>query len=288
MEIRGETKVLGIFGYPVKHTFSPLIHNAAFKDKGLNYVYLPFEVKPEHLKQATEAIIALDLMGVNVTVPHKEAIISFLDEVSEDALLSGAVNTVHNRNGSLIGYNTDGEGYIRSLKNDTGFDPGGKNIVILGAGGAAKGILASLAGKLPEKIIIFNRTQSRAARLVMEFQKKFPGLALKSVTLDDDKLKRYLQEAHLFINATTMGMDGRGSIGVPLESLPKDGIVSDIVYKPLNTPLIRHAESLGFKTHRGLGMLLEQAVLSFKIWTGIDAPADVMKSVLLEKLCGTP
>ena len=233
MEIRGETKVLGIFGYPVKHTFSPLIHNAAFRNKGLDYVYIPFEVKPEDLKKATEAIRALNLLGVSVTVPHKETIIPFLDEVSEEALLAGAVNTVLNRDGFLIGYNTDGEGYIQSLKNDTGFDPKGKTILMLGAGGASKGILASLAMRSPVRVIISNRTLSRASRLVKEFQEKFPDVELKSIDLKIDTLERCLQDTHLLINATTMGMEGKETVELPLESLPKDGIVSDIVYKPL-------------------------------------------------------
>jgi shikimate dehydrogenase len=284
MEIRGETKVLGIFGYPVKHTFSPLIHNAAFRNKGLDYVYLPFEVKPEYLKEATEAIRALNLLGVSVTVPHKETIVPFLDEVSEEALLSGAVNTVLNRDGFLIGYNTDGEGYIQSLKNDTGFDPKGKIILILGAGGASKGILASLAMRSPVRVIISNRTKSRASRLVKEFQGKFPDVELKSIDLKIDTLKSCLQDTHLLINATTMGMEGKETVELPLESLPKDGIVSDIVYKPLDTPMIKQAESLGIKTHKGLGMLLEQAALGFKIWTGVEAPVEVMKEILLKKI----
>lgn len=288
MEIRGETKVLGIFGYPVKHTFSPLIHNAAFRNKGLDYVYLPFEVKPEDLKKATEAIRALNLLGVSVTVPHKETIIPFLDEVSEEALLSGAVNTILNRDGSLVGYNTDGEGYMKSLKNDTGFDPKGKTVLILGAGGACKGILTSLAMRSPESIFIANRTLSRASRLVKAFQGKFPDVELKSIDLKIDNLKRCLQKTHLLINATTMGMEGKETVEIPLESLPKNGIVSDIVYKPLDTPMIKQAESLGIKIHKGLGMLLEQGALAFKIWTGVEAPVGVMKEILLKKLCIKP
>lgn len=288
MEIRGETKVLGIFGYPVKHTFSPLIHNAAFRNKGLDYVYLPFEVKPEDLKEATKAIRALNLLGVSVTVPHKETIVPFLDDITEEALLSGAVNTILNRDGFLIGYNTDGEGYIQSLKNDTGFDPKGKTILILGAGGAAKGILASLAMRSPVRVIISNRTRSRASRLVKEFQGKFPDVELKSIDLKIDTLKRCLQDTHLLINATTMGMEGKETVKLPLASLPKDGIVSDIVYKPLDTPMIKQAESLGIKTHKGLGMLLEQGALGFKIWTGVEAPVEVMREILLKKIRTTP
>ncbi len=288
MEIRGETKVLGVFGYPVKHTFSPLIHNAAFRNKGLDYVYLPFEVKPENLKKATEAIRILNLLGISVTVPHKETIIPFLDEVSKEALLSGAVNTVLNRNGSLVGYNTDGEGYMKSLKNDTGFDPRGMTVLILGAGGACKGILASLAMRSPGRVFIANRTLSRASTLVKDFQGKFPDVKLKSEDLKIDNLKRCLQETHLLINATTMGMEGKEIVELPLESLPKDGIVSDIVYKPLDTPMIKQAESLGIKTHKGLGMLLEQGALAFKIWTGAEAPVEVMKEILLKRLCIKP
>ena len=165
--------------------------------------------------------------------------------------------------GSLVGYNTDGEGYMKSLKNDTGFDPRGKTVLILGAGGACKGILTSLAMRSPERVFIANRTRTRASRLVKEFQGKFPDVELKYIDLKIDTLKRCLQDTHLLINATTMGMEGKETLELPLESLPTDGIVSDIIYKPLDTPMIKKAESLGIKTHKGLGMLLEQGAVGF-------------------------
>ncbi len=144
MKIRGETKVVGIFGYPVSHTLSPLLQNAALEALGLNFIYIPFEVSPKDLERATDAIRALGLKGVNVTVPHKEAVMKFLDEIDESAELIGAVNTILNKNGRLIGYNTDSPGYIRSLHEDAGFDPKGKNVLVIGAGGAARGTLYRL------------------------------------------------------------------------------------------------------------------------------------------------
>lgn len=282
--ITGKTRVLGIFGYPVEHTMSPLIQNQAIIAKGLDMVYLPFEVRPDDLKKAVEAIRALGLLGVNITIPHKEAVIPLLDEVSEEALLSGAVNTVVNRKGILTGYNTDGEGYVKSLTRDTNFELEGKNILILGAGGAARGILASIVKERPEKVIISNRTFSRALRLVEEFRDKFQETYLIAADLSFDTLKRYMEGIHLLINTTSMGMDGKNSVELPLNLLPGDAVVSDIVYKPLNTAIIKKAESLKLKTHKGLAMLLEQGALSFKIWTGVEPPLNMMKEVFIKRL----
>ena len=282
--ITGKTGVTGIFGCPVGHSLSPLIHNTAFKAKSLDIIYLPFEVKPENLKEATGAIRALNFLGINVTVPHKEAIMPFLDKISEGALQAGAVNTILNKDGLLTGYNTDGDGYIRSLEKETGFDPKGKRVLILGAGGAARGILASLLKRSPERITISNRTLSRATRLASDFKEINRGTELKSIALDTDKLDKVLKETHLLINTTTMGMDGRETIDLPLDSLLGGAVVSDIVYRPLDTAFIQRAHASGIMTHKGLGMLLEQGALSFKIWTGVEPPVDLMKKVLLEKL----
>jgi shikimate dehydrogenase len=165
MEISGTTKVLGIFGDPVEQTLSPVMHNAAFETLGLEFVYVPFRVRPGELKAAVGAIRALEMPGVNITIPHKEKVLNFLDGVDGDARALGAVNTVLNRDGKLIGYNTDGEGFYLSLTEETGFDPGGKTIIILGAGGAGRSIIASLLKRNPKRVIVANRTFERVESL---------------------------------------------------------------------------------------------------------------------------
>lgn len=284
MTITGETKISGIFGYPVSHSISPAIHNAAFKALGLDMVYLPFEVKPSDLKHAVTGIKALGLLGVNITIPHKETVIKFLDHVSEEAAIIGAVNTIVNKDGQLIGYNTDGRGYASSLREETDFNPKDKNIVMLGSGGAARGILAALAEQKPKAIVIANRTVSRAAMLVRFFKPRFPWIKFEAAGLDKNSLEKHFEDAHLIINATSVGMKQAQAIEVPFDALSKNAIVSDIVYNPLKTALLKKAGKLSLATHSGLGMLIHQAALSFNLWTGMDAPIDVMRKAALKLL----
>ncbi len=298
MNITAKTKILGIFGYPVSHTISPAMHNAVIKAIGLDMAYLSFEVKPSNLKDAINGIKGLGMLGVNITIPHKETVIKFLDEVSEEARLIGAVNTIVNRDGRLIGHNTDGYGYVSSLKEDCNFNPSGKNIVILGAGGAARGILVALAQKGVNKITVANRTVSRGISLIKTFKGKLPGIKFEAIGLKEDVLKISLKDAHLLINATPSGMnygasrpcrrDNGNTVAlvqkIPLDSLPKTAIVSDIVYNPLETILLKNAKRLGLTIHGGLGMLIHQGAKSFKLWTGIDAPIDIMRKAARKAL----
>lgn len=288
MKISGTTKLIGIFGDPVAHTLSPVIHNAAFESLGLDFVYVPFGVRPGELEAAVGALRALGMPGVNLTIPHKEKVIGFLDGVDEDARAVGAVNTVVNRGGKLTGYNTDGEGFLRSLEGETGFDCEGKKIIILGAGGASRGILASIAKRKPERVIVANRTLERAELLVKEFKEKFKGLKTDAVELDEATLGPALKEADLLVNTTSIGMEGsqggREPLSFTIENLPDTAVVSDIVYRPLVTGLIKSAEERGLKTLRGLGMLVGQGALSFELWTGKKAPVHVMRQAALEAL----
>lgn len=284
MKISGKTKILGIFGYPVSHSISPAMHNAAIKALGLDMVYISVEVKPSELKQAVALIKEIGMTGVNITIPHKEAVIRFLDEVSEEARLIGAVNTIVNKNGRLIGHNTDGYGYISSLKQEMHFNPKGKNIVILGAGGAARGILAALAKKGPKTITVANRTVARGVSLAKAFKKKFPSVKFEAIDLDKNILKAYFQDANLLINTTSVGMKQRKALQIPLEALPKTAVVSDIVYNPLQTLLLKKANGLKLAAHGGLGMLIHQGARSFKLWTGHNAPIDIMTKAALKAL----
>ncbi|MBI5682194.1 MAG: shikimate dehydrogenase [Deltaproteobacteria bacterium] len=285
MNITGKTKILGIFGYPITHTLSPIMHNTALKAKGIDMVYLPFEVSPDSIKTAVNAIRALNIHGVNITIPHKETVLSFLDEISEEAKLIGAVNTVVNCNGRLIGYNTDGDGYIASLKRDLNFNVKGKKVVLLGAGGAARAILAAAAKRGAKNVVIVNRTLQRAVSLADEFKRHFPNRDISASGMDREEFKRHLPDANLIINTTSLGMEGRGELDIPFDVVPKkQTIVSDIVYKPSQTSFLKKAGRYKIRTHRGLGMLVEQGAISFKLWTGQDMPKELVYKALKRRL----
>lgn len=281
MMLCGDTKVLGIFGYPVRHTLSPLMQNAAIEALGLNYAYLPFEVRPDELGHAVKGIRALDIVGVNVTVPHKETVIPFLDEIDENAMLIGAVNTILNKNGRLIGYNTDAPGYIKSLREESGFDPKGKTILVIGAGGAAMGVIAGLFLSDASVIIIANRTIEKAERIRMSYKEKFldRGVNIESSTLSCLREPAILSSVDLIVNTTSMGLDG-GAPDVDFNSTSPNVLISDISYKPIITAFLQNAREAGRKTIGGLGMLVYQGAISFEIWTGHTPPLDVMKKAL--------
>jgi len=284
MNITSKTKTLGIFGYPISHTLSPAMHNAVIKALGLDMVYLPFEVKPSNLKEAINGIKSLGIIGVNITIPHKESVIRFLDDISEEARLVGAVNTIVYKDRKLVGYNTDGSGYMASLKEELGFNPKSKRIIIIGAGGAARGILAALATQKPKSITVANRTLSRAVSLIKAFKGKFRDTRFEAINLDDNMLKMSFNSVDLLINTTSVGMKQGKTLKIPLETLPKIAIVSDIIYNPLETLLLKKAKKFGLTTHGGLGMLVHQGARSFKLWTGMDAPMNVMRKAALKAL----
>jgi len=293
MFVNGQTRVLGIFGDPVEHTLSPGMQNAAFEANHLNWVYLPFHVKPDGLKKAVAGIRAFDMLGVNVTIPHKEKVIRHLDDVDGLAKAIGAVNTIVNVEGRLVGYNTDGYGYVESLREETGFNAAGKNIVILGAGGAARAILFTFlynkknAATPVRSVVIANRTLRRAKKLADEFRDKVGPAPLVVTSLD--KVDGHLSGADILINTTSIGMMGKGELNVGLNMLPGHAIVSDIVYRPLETVLLKKAKARGLKIHGGLGMLAHQGALSFECWAQLlfprpSLPVDIMKRAAIKAL----
>lgn len=284
--INGHTKIAGIFGDPIGHTLSPAIQNAAFRAIGMNAVYLPFHVKADSkgaLKAAVEAVRAMDMLGVNVTIPHKEKVFKFLDETDEHAIDVGAVNTIVNREGRLCGYNTDGAGYVLSLRKETGFRPGGKKAVIIGSGGAARSILYSILKLAPSSVVIVNRTVKRAEALAREFAPKFSS-PVDAAPLERALMEKVLADADLVVNATSTGMMGKGELDLPLDVLHPKAVVSDIVYMPVKTGLIKAAEKRGLKVHSGLGMLIRQGAIGFELWTGKKAPLQVMQKAALKAL----
>ncbi len=284
MRITGHTKLLGVFGDPVEHTLSPFLHNAVFESLAMDMVYLPLHVTKESLKGAVDSIRVFEMPGINVTIPHKNAVIAHLDEVDDQARAIGSVNTVVNKDGRLTGHTTDGEGYMASLAEDTGFEVEGKRVVILGAGGAARSILYSILKRKPDSVTVSNRTIKKAEELVREFGALFASAKLIATGLDVGKR---LNDCDLLINTTSAGMLAKTEAAIDLfevSNLNKDAVVSDIVYRPLDTPLIKKAAELGLKVHKGLGMLVHQGALSFELWTGTKAPRDTMMFAAIQSL----
>lgn len=275
--ISGKTKIFGIFGYPVEHTFSPAMHNAAFKKLGVNACYVPFAVHPDKLAEAVKAIIPLGLSGLNITVPHKEKIIPFLDDLSDEARLVGAVNTIQVQNGRLIGHNTDGRGFLRSLKEQAGFEPRGKKILCVGSGGAARAVGFSLALAGADSIVFFNRDAQKAERLARNISDK-TGCTARS--LSGSSFDSSAEEADCLINATSLGLRRGDAIPIPRSAIRRNHLVCDLIYNHPLTPLLKTAQAKKAKTLSGLGMLLYQGVVAFEIWTGKKAPVPVMKKAL--------
>jgi shikimate dehydrogenase len=279
--ISGKTKIYGIFGYPVEHTFSPGMHNAAFKKLGMDACYVPFAVRPEKLSEAVRAIIPLGLCGLNVTVPHKERVIACLDELAEEARLIGAVNTIEVREGKLVGHNTDGRGFLRSLRENAGFRPNNKTIALIGSGGAARavGFCLALAGV---KRIMFRDIDARKAEaLAADIREK---TKVEAESISEDMLAAYAAEADCLINATPLGLKKTDPLPIRKEYILKKHLVCDLVYNPPDTALLKAARARGAKRLRGLGMLLYQGVIAFEIWTGGKAPAAIMKQALSRQL----
>ncbi len=284
MNISAKTKTLAIFGDPVSHSISPVMQGAALRALGLDIVYLAFPVSPTDLGAAVEAIRVLGFGGVNITIPHKVAVMEFLDAIDDTARALGAVNTILNDKGVLKGYNTDAVGYIWSLENEANFMPRGRSALVVGAGGAARAVVYGLAAGGVSSIVISNRTASKAEALCMELAESCPSVELCAAPLGSNEMEGFLEKTDLLVNATSLGLGGRGSLELPLERLSKDAVVSDIIYTPMETGLLKKGRSLGLTTHGGLGMLVGQGAKSFEIWTGHKAPVKVMREAALEAL----
>ena len=280
--IKGTTKVTGVFGWPVAHSRSPAFQNAAFAALGLDFVYVPFAVRPEELPAGLASVRALGMAGVNLTIPHKEAAVSLLDEVSDEARLLGVVNTVRNVEGRLLGSTTDGPGFVRSLREDGGFEPSDRRFLVLGAGGSARAICGALAGVGAAEIIIWNRTASRGTAVAEHLRVKLGYRQVRTVdraALDDPGLWR---EVDALVNTTSLGMREGDPCPVNTAGLHQGIFVYDIVYNR-ETDLIAAARRAGCRSLDGLSMLVFQGALSFEAWTGVPAPVEVMKRALSEE-----
>ena len=265
-KIDNRTQLYGIFGNPVEHSLSPILHNAVFKKLGMNAVYLAFKTAPESLGLAFEGMRSLNIRGVNITIPFKEEVLGYLDEIPEDLdRLTGAINTVVLKDGGLFGYNTDRPGFLAALTTELSFHPSGKDVLILGAGGAARGVLFALAHLGVERIFIHNRSHGRAHSLAEHAAQYFSETEIISVA---SLAELPLKSMDLVVNATSCGMAGNRSLPLEWKNIKTPAAAYDLVYTPQETPWLREAKKMGIRCANGLGMLTEQAALSFQLWTG--------------------
>lgn len=286
MEITGKTTVAGIIGWPVSHSLSPVMQNAAFAAVGLDWVYVPFPVAPERLAAAVAGFTAQGVAGYNVTIPHKVAIFPLLDRISPEAELIGAVNVVAVRDGVTTGYNTDGIGLLAALSSKLGFTPKGSSVLVLGAGGAARSAVAALGCAGACRIDVANRTTASATELLRQVAPGLPGTALTARPLDCLADRGYLSGFDALVNTTSVGMKGDSFPGLELSALKPGACVYDMVYAPPVTPLMEQARALGIPTANGLGMLVAQGEAAFAIWTGVRPPEGCMEKALITRLQG--
>ena len=259
------------------------MHNAAFREMGLDYVYVPFSVHPDNLGQAVQGVRALGIVGVNLTIPHKEQVIGLLDWVSEDAGRVRSVNTIHNCDGELRGYSTDGPGFIRALES-SGKSPEGSKAVVLGAGGSAKATVYALAVRGAE-VTILNRTFYRAVELAEHMDAVLGKGSVKAVAIDDPDAAGVVRESDLLVNCTPVGMHPHPDAQpVPSEWLHSGLFVFDQIYNPMETNLLKAARAAGARAANGVKMLVFQGALSFEIWTGQAPPTQVMEEAALKGL----
>jgi shikimate dehydrogenase len=279
--ISGKTMIYGIFGHPVEHTFSPGMHNSAFYKLGMDACYVPFAVPPGKLEDAVRAVLPLGLRGLNITVPHKERVLAFLDELTEEARLIGAVNTIEIRKERLIGHNTDGRGFLRSLREHGGLDPKGKKFLFIGSGGAARAVSFSLA-LAGAAAINFRDIDARKAALLANNIREKTGVPARSI--GQKMLPEHAVDADCLINASPLGLRRSDPLPLPAELIRKKHLICDLVYNPQETALLNTAKKRGAKILSGLGMLLYQGVIAFEIWTGEKAPVLVMKNALARQI----
>lgn len=285
VQINGSTKLTAIIGDPIEHSVSPQMHNAAYEKLGLNYCYLPLKVRPSDLEKVLEGIRMLGFAGVNVTVPHKEAVVPHLDEATKITRLIGAANVILNQEGRLVGYNTDGPGFIDSLKEDAGFEVAGKKVVILGAGGGAKAVALMLAQDKIKNLVISDIDYEKC-RTLCEYINSHFEIAPYACKVKSAELKKSIGACDLLVNATPIGMHPNIDQS-PIDDdyvIPAGAIVYDLVYNPMETKLLKWAKAKGARPVSGLGMLIRQGALAFSLFTEVDPPVGVMREAALKAL----
>ena len=268
---------LGIIGFPIGHSLSPVFQQAALDYIGIDATYSTWEIREENLNTFIDGLRSPSIQGINVTVPHKESVLPLLDHVDEWALQAGAVNTIVNRNGILYGYNTDGIGFIKGLRHNRPFDLQGKTVLIIGAGGSARGVVRALANESVGDIIIANRTLSRAQSL--STLSMGLGVSARAISLDWQELSLAAVKSELIVNCTSVGMAHTSEFGLSpllLQQISPNSVVYDLVYNPIETQLLKEAAQAGAAVISGIKMLVYQGAASFELWFDRPAPVDVM------------
>ena len=282
-KINGQTRIVGVIGDPVQHSRSPQMHNAAIVERKLDYVYVPFHVRSGELQEAIEGFKALNVLGVNVTIPHKQTVMSILDDVSHEATLIGAANTLIFCDGRVSGDNTDAQGFLRAMTEE-GIDiPVGGSAVVLGAGGAARAVVVALALSGLDLITIANRTGWKA----IQFEKDLATISeteISAVDLASNQLNLAIRSADLLVNTTSVGMQETDQLLIDPDFLNPGTVVYEIVYTPPETPLLRVAREKGCQTIGGIGMLVHQGAIAFEKWIGIVPNVETMRIALKQAL----
>ncbi len=282
MTISGKTRVCGVIGDPIEHSLSPIMHNAAFEALDLDYVFLAFKVKPAHVADAVDGMRALNIRGLNVTMPHKKKVMASLDRIDLSAQIIDSVNTILNQGNLLFGFNTDGVGAVKALK-ENGVELKGRKVLLLGAGGAARAIAYAMA-KEADELAVLNRTVKQAKALAKLIEKT-ANKKIASGSLSPSDVQKNLQDSDVLINATSIGMKPHPEeTPVPPKLLRSNLSVMDIVYNPLETKLAKDAKAAGAKVVSGVEMLIYQGAAAFDIWTGKSAPVEVMRKAVLMHL----
>lgn len=278
--LTGHTRIVGIIGDPIEHSRSPQMHNAAFVKAGLDYVYVPFHVRPDDLAHAIAGFKALNVVGINVTLPHKQAVIPYLTSISREAELVGAVNTLTFVDDEIHGDNTDAPGVLKALEEEGDMSvPVGQEVVVLGAGGSARAVVVALALGGVASITIANRTVERAVSLAEEMQQK-TNILMHGMGLADARLPDAVSRCMLLINTATASMDPTQPLLISADWLQSNTIVYDIVYTPPVTPLMKAASERRCPTLGGIGMLVHQGAIAFEKWTGITPCTETMHHAL--------
>ncbi len=280
VELNGNSRVYGIFGDPVSHSLSPLMQNMAMQSAGLDAIYVPFRVTPENLSAAVGGIRSMQLGGVNITLPHKQQVLPFLDRIDDDASLIGAVNTIVRCEDELVGFNTDGLGFIRSLSEDLVFDPARKKVLLLGAGGACRAAAVALLRSGVEELYIVNRSRERVDCLVERIAPTFSEQQIASYGLTDVGYLQALERADLVVNTTSIGLKGEAIDFCPLTKIKASASIYDMVYSPVETPFVAAARARGLEAADGIGMLAGQGEEAFFLWFGVRPENGLMKKCL--------
>ena len=272
------SKHVALLGYPLRHSVSPVFQQAAIDYYQMDITYEPWEVEPANLEAEVSRLRDSSVLGANVTIPHKETVKLFLDNLDSLAQHIGAVNTIVNTNSNLTGHNTDAKGLLDALRRDGNFNPEGKNVILLGAGGVARAAAFALAKAKVNSLTIANRTVDRANQLAASLS-AIESVNIQAIPINTDILAQKMSDCHLIINCTALGMKhspGEGQLPIAADTIPRHALVFDLIYNPLETPLLREAKARGSQVLGGLSMLVYQGAASFELWTGKEAPIDLM------------